>query len=154
MFPRERKRENHPNSSTIAQLYIYLHTGTSHSSPIFFIQIGSICLWKRNLDWIADKRCTYKETKAETGDDGGGDGEGGELEVTDVPGKGLADHGHAIERQPRERGRAGDHPQLLGLSPYLLRKFVDPASSPPVLQLGVGDERDIAPTLHASQMAL
>ena len=64
----------------------------------------------------------YQEAEVEAGDDGGGDGEGGELEVAEVADEGLRDDVHPVERDPLEDGRADDVPELLRLHPPLHRR--------------------------------
>jgi hypothetical protein len=87
-----------------------------------------------------DGDAAYQEAEVESGDDGGGDGEGRELAVAEVAGEGLADHVHAVERQAHEHGRADDLPQLLGLLPHLLGQ----PSAPLLLRQLRDDERDAA----------
>ena len=64
----------------------------------------------------------YQESEVEPGDHGGGDGEGGELEVAEVADEGLRDDVDPVQRDPLEDGRPHDAPQLLRLRPPLRRR--------------------------------
>ena len=60
----------------------------------------------------------YHEAVVEADDDGVGDGDGGELEVAEVPGEGLRDDVHAVGGDAAEDGRPHDLPQLPRLRPH------------------------------------
>lgn len=75
----------------------------------------------------------YQESEVESSDDGGGDGEGGELEVADVADEGLRDDVDPVERHPLEDGRPHDPPQQLALRPPL-RRHRRPSARPLRLQ--------------------
>lgn len=96
---------------------------------------------------------TYQHGKVEAVYHGVGDGEGGEVEVAEVAGEGLADEVHGGEHQVHEDGRADDAPQLLGLLPHLLRQqaSLELASFPLLLRRPreLREERDLALALHA-----
>ena len=60
----------------------------------------------------------YHEAVVEANDDGVGDGDGGELEVAEVPREGLRDDVHAVGDDAAEDGRRHDDPQLPRLLPH------------------------------------
>ena len=90
-------------------------------------------------------RAPYQESEVEAGDDGGGDGEGGELEVAEVADEGLRDDVDREQRDPLEDGRRHDAPQLLRLHRPLRRR------QPRAPRLGVGGPRRLAARLRLQQ---
>lgn len=60
-------------------------------------------------------RIDYQEAEGDADDDGGDDGDGGEVEVAEVAGKGLGDDGEGEQGDSSEDGGARDVPCLLRL---------------------------------------
>jgi hypothetical protein len=74
---------------------------------------------------------THHEAVVDSDDEGVGEGDCRELEVTEVAGgdEGLRDDVHAVGGDAAENGRLHDSPQLLRLCPRLLANLLPPAAT-------------------------
>lgn len=65
---------------------------------------------RRKNGWEEKRERTNQEPEADGNNDGGGNGDGREIDVPEMASEGLGDDGYGVQGHPTEDGRPGDPP--------------------------------------------